>query len=201
MSKFSIFTSFISAILIIVVAEVLVHDYLNYSDISENVSASVVNAQTSTPDIPEPEPEEDLDPIITYEMLSGAGHSGLSLQRVPFNGILFKTIDLRDLDTIPVVSQNLLEQNQKKLGILNEIRSESEPLAEEIYSLLKDKGSLLLDAGINVTDDMGDSSFFINFNDDPGSTFLVVKKGNNVYALTYEKSFHPLLETVVQLLP
>lgn len=202
MSKASIFTTFLSAIMIIVLAEVLAHDYLSAPGAVEDVSANVIEADEQEEPAPaEPEVEVEITPIINFEMFTEAGSTGLTLQRIPFSGILFKSIDLRDLNSIPVVSQNVLHQNKQKIAVFSEIHGDSEAVADEVYALILDKGDSLLEASANETNDYGDGSFYLNFTDKPDDAFLVVKKGSNVYALTYEKSFHPFVETIVQLIP
>jgi hypothetical protein len=202
MSKASIFTTFLSAIMIIVLAEVLAHDYFSSPGTAEDVSANVAEAdQQQESALPAPESEIEITPVIDFELFTEAGSTGLTLQRIPFSGILFKAIDLRDFNSIPIVNQNVLHQNKQKVAVFSELHGGSSAVADEIYSLILEKGDSLLEASANETNDFGDGSFYLNFTDKPNDAFLVVKKGGNVYALTYEKSFHPFVTTIVQLLP
>ena len=208
MSKASIFTTFLSAIMIVVLAEVLLHDYLSSPEAAKEVSVNVMETDESAPTQvpieqvpPATEPEAGVLPFIDFELLTQAGSTGLTLQRIPFSGILFKSIDLRDLKSIPAVSQNLLHQNKTKVAVFTELHGESGAVAHEIYSLIKDNGDALLEASMNETNDFGDGSFYLNFRENSSEAFLVVKKGGCVYALTYEKSFHPFVEIIMQLIP
>lgn len=221
MSKFSIFTSFLAVILVIIVAELMVNEYLTYPELDTEIMANVLDESEGVSDeIPAEEiitgkmdvasdsgdegsgaDEQNIVPIINFALLGDAGSTGLTLQRVPFNGILFESLDLRDFKSVPVIKQNLLQNNRKEIGTAYEFRGDSKLIAKEIYLLLKDNAFRLANAGINETNSYGDGSFFVNYEERPTTAFLVVKLGSNVYALSYQKDFHTFIENIIALLP
>ena len=200
MSKFSIFTLFISATIVVIVAELMVNEYVKYPGMSKNLAASVMQAQNAansepiTGDITQQEPVVS---AITYATVSKSGFKDFSLQRVPFNGILFESIDLRDFKSVPVEVNNLLENNRKQVAAFYEFRAGSRMLSSEVYGLLKEKSGKLIGAAVNVTDSFGEGSFYVNFVERPASAFLIVNMGDNVYALTYLKDLHPMIKNLL----
>lgn len=137
-------------------------------------------------------------PNITFKMVSTAGFENISLQRYPFSGLLFGKIDLRDFKSVPVIQQRVLSNNRDVVADFYEFHADSSLLAGEIYLLVKERASAVIEAGVNETDSYGDKSYFVNYSDDADTAFLVVKGGNSVYALTYEKGLHNKVENVLK---
>lgn len=138
------------------------------------------------------------NPKISFGLISGAGFENVSLQRYPFNGILFERVDIRDFKSVPVILQRVLKNNRDVIAELYEFHADSSLLAGEIYLLIKERAISVIEAGVNETDTCGDKSFFINYSDRPDNAFLVVKTGNSVYSLTYEKGLHKMVENVLK---
>ncbi len=138
---------------------------------------------------------------ITFPILQQAGFEGAVLQRIPFDGWLLKVLDIRQDFTLPVIVQNLLKNNAAPVATFYEFPTKSRTLADHLYGLLKTKFSLLKGASVNSTDEFVEHSFYVNFSKDAKSAFLVVKKGENVYALTYQKESHPFIQMLLPLLP
>lgn len=199
MSKFSIFTLFMSATIVVIVAELMVNEYVKYPGMSKNLAANVLQTQTAETDdgVAPDVTQQQVSSAVTYATVSKSGFKDFSLQRVPFSGILFESIDLRDFKSVPVEVNNLLENNRKQVASFYEFRAASRLLANEVYDMLKDKSGKLIGASVNVTDGFGEGSFFINFVERPSSAFLVVNMGDNVYALTYLKELHPMVKNLL----
>lgn len=154
-------------------------------------------------DAPSTVPEDSstgVDAQITFGLIGLSGFQNVTLQRVPFNGILFERIDLRDFNSVPVVLQNLLQDNKTRVAGFYEFHSDSELLAGEIYLLIREKAAAGLEVNVNETNDFGDKSFYINYADRPDAAFLVVKIKESVYALTYEKGLHPFMSSLMRYL-
>ncbi|MBD3327869.1 hypothetical protein GF340_01040 [Candidatus Peregrinibacteria bacterium] len=137
---------------------------------------------------------------IVFDMVGRAGFKNVTLQRIPFNGIMFERIDLRDFKSVPVVKQNLLQNNKTIIATFYEFHAKTEPLANEIYSFIKDRAAGPIEAEINQTNDYGSASFFINYSDKKNDAFLIVKKGTSVYAYSYPKGSHSLIESLIKLI-
>jgi hypothetical protein len=195
----------------VVVAEMLVNDYVETPKSVKSLQANVFQtahvadptggtAHSIKPDVD----EETFDPngsYLSFGLVQSAGFNDTALQRAPFNGILFETIDLRDFKSVPVITNNLLEHNKTPVGTMNEFHAQSKDLANEIYEYLKEKGGKLIGASVNETNTFGDRSFYINFLEQKENVFLVVKQGENVYALTYKKGEHSNVQSLLKLLP
>lgn len=138
---------------------------------------------------------------ITFPILQQAGFEESVFQRIPFDGWLFGKLDLKTDLTLPVTVQNLLKNNVAKVATFYEFETKSKTLADRTYDLLKTKFSHLKGAGVNPTDEFLEHSFYVNFSQEPKRAFLVVKKGENVYALTYGKESHPFITMLLPLLP
>jgi len=195
MSKFSLFTLFLSATIIVIVAELIVNEYVP-SQLSANVmqpSAPGTQADSqagATQDAPG-------ESAITYAALTQAGFKNFSLQRVPFNGILFESIDLRDFKSVKVTVNNLLENNRKRVATFYEFQAESGILAKEVYQYLREKCGKLIGASLNETGSFRESSFYVNYIERTDTAFLVVNAGENVYALTYLKDLHSFVSNLI----
>jgi|WetSurMetagenome_2_1015567.scaffolds.fasta_scaffold156942_2 hypothetical protein len=199
MSKFSLFTLFLSATVVIIVAELLVNDYVKPSQVKGQVNASVLQsdvASTSNSSQTAADTEAP-DGLFNFSVVSAAGFKDVSLQRTPFNGVLFESIDLRDFKSVPVTVNNLLQNNRKRIATFYEFSSQSPMLGKEVFTMLKEKSGKLIGATINPSNEFGEGSFFINYVERPEFAFLVVNGGDNVYALTYLKELHPLVKNVL----
>lgn len=206
MSKFSIFTLFLSATIVVIVGELMVNEYVKYPGMSKNLAANVLQqdkavitnpVDTAATRADAGTQQNQVVSAITYNTVSKAGFTDFSLQRVPFNGILFESVDLRDFKSVQIEENNLLENNRKQIATFYEFRAESRMLAGEVYKMLKEKSGKLIGASTNVTDSFGEGSFFVNFVERPADAFLVVNMGENVYAFAYLKELHPLMKNLL----
>lgn len=227
MSKFTLFTLFLSAVIVVIVAELLVDDYIKNP--AKNLQANVLNTQVQNsapgtvnnnvaPNVtPAPQtlpvspnsivnPPADssivpavdgASPKITFALVSASGFQDVTLQRSIFNGLLFEMVDIQDSLSTPVIQQHLLKNNTSRIATFYEFPFGNKGLSGEFYLLLKQKVMANINLVVNETNGFGEGSFYVNSVEHPEWVFLVVKKGNNVYALTYLKEYHPL---VMQLL-
>lgn len=235
MSKSSLFTLFLSATLVVMIAELLTDQYLktpfqlkgdifaaeNGTEERVSLAPAVKKPENSQPPVliegvtpgldtlpldtqasdTQPGTNQDTQPLINFAVVQEAGFSAVTLQRVPFNGSIFDKIDISDRISMPVLQQNLLKNNVARDATFYEFSLKSHTLAQEIYALLKQKGSNQIGASVNETNGFGEKSFYVNFLDYPERAFLVVKKGGNVYSLSYVKIYHPFIQKLIQLLP
>ncbi|HLG25564.1 MAG TPA: hypothetical protein VI588_02100, partial [Candidatus Gracilibacteria bacterium] len=141
-----------------------------------------------------------LAPSITFGIVEQVGFKNVTLQRVPFSGILFERIDLRDFRSVPVIQQNVLQYNRDRAASFYELHADSKLLANEIYLLIKEKTGAAPGIGVNETNEFRDGSFYINYSDVPDSAFLVVRAEESVYALTYRKELHAFISSLLPLL-
>lgn len=204
MSKFSILTVFLSATIVVIVAELLVNEYAKYPIPSNSIKANVLTEATTaeksqTQATTQESATKTNEPKakITFELINKAGFTGASLQITPFSGILFESVDLRGFKSVNIISNNLLVNNRDKIASFYEFKAGNKALSDEIFKMLKEKFGSLINAGINDTNTFGSASFYVNFSERPNDTFLVVKADNDVYALTYKKEYHPNIKKLL----
>ncbi|MFA5829436.1 MAG: hypothetical protein WC843_03000 [Candidatus Gracilibacteria bacterium] len=167
-------------------------------------NAQVAPAQTTTGQIAQIsalQNQEAGGPQITFSMIIKAGFAQTTLQRAPFTGMLFDTIDLQNSLSVPVLQQYLLKNNVARAATFYEIHLQNKEMAGEVFSLIKQKAAAQAGALLNASNGFGEGSFYINYLDNTNHAFLVVKKGSSVYALTYVKDYHPYIAKLIQLLP
>lgn len=204
MSKFSIFTIFLSTTILVIVAELLVNHYLKYPQLQKELAANVAGQQsemTQQQAVPSNSTQQvkKSAETLTTEVVKSAGFSDAELAIVPFKGILFESLDLRDFQSVPVF-QYALTQDNRSLALFNEFRADSHLMSQEVYGYLKERFSQVIGAVVNETNQFGENSFYINFLEKPNQAFLVVKLQNNVYALTYQKEYHKLIKQLLLLI-
>ena len=203
MSKFSIFTIFLSTTILVVVAELLVNHYLKYPQLQTELAANVAGQQSEmtqqTSATTSSSTKKKNNETLTTALVQSAGFSNTELTVVTFNGILFENLDLRDFKSVPIFQYALTHQNQA-LASFYEFRADSHLMSQEVYAYLKERSAQVIGAVVNETNQFGENSFYINFLEKPDQAFLVVKLQNNVYALTYQKEYHKLIKQLLLLL-
>ncbi len=214
MSQTNLFTVFIIVIVVVVAAELLVNNYIDYPQAkngSEQVNVLGVEDTDQHNvidfDVDENKPLTVLDnelfseeATIKFEVVKNAGFQNVTLQRVPFNHLLFNFIDFSDYKTTDVVDQRVLQNNEDKIAEFYEFHTDKSSLANEIFLLIKEKSDTVLGVSINETDEFGEKSFYVNYEDIPNIAFLVVKIDNSVYCLSYRKELHSYIKSIIQLI-
>ncbi len=155
-----------------------------------NIASPVTNQQKSNAVSP-----------LTMTLLQQAGFTDFSLKTVGFDGLLFDQIDVKDAIALPVIHQNIVDAKGKNMASVYSFLAKSKELAKEVYEVLKKKFADQNIGIFNETHDFGEASFYLNAFRFPEIVFLVVKKNENVYALTYGKSQHGFIKKLLLLLP
>jgi hypothetical protein len=229
MSKTNLLTVFVTVIVVVIVAELLVNDYATFPELQKQITGNVFGADEisidedmmegagainfdlgglqpkSTVELADNIASADATnmqekALISFGLIGQVGFENVTLQRVPFNGIMFERIDMRDFKSVPVIKQNLLQNNRQNIAEFYEIHAESQLLANEIFLLIKEKALQAIEAGINETNEYGEASYYINYVDRGNTAFLVVKVREGVYALSYKKELHAFIKSLILLL-
>ncbi len=213
MNKTTLFTIFMSALIIVVMGELWVNKYLlspmaqqlktDVLESADPAGESVHGAATVAESAPVLSAAETVNsyPLLTFELIQKAGFNQVTLQRIPFAENLFGRVAVKNGIAWQVFAHNLLKNNSAVVATLWEFQNKSPTLALDVYRLLRQKFALQSGAVINATNDFGENSFYINYADDQTNAFLVVKKGSNVYASTYRKDLHSSIQALLTLLP
>lgn len=208
MSKFGIFTVFLSVTVMVVVAELLAGGLGDDTGLNKQLAANSVGMETQQVGSSEVYGKTEqthgsatsYGQKLTFAMVDEAGFTDAVLQRVPFDGKIFGSLDVSDFNRGDALEYNLLENNRDIAAQIVEFDGKTEVDASQFYSLLKQKAGLQKGASMNETNQFGENSFYLNFPDKKTSVFLVVKGGKYVYALAYQKDLHPLVKMLLNLL-
>lgn len=136
---------------------------------------------------------------ITKEKIIQAGFQNPDLDTLPFSGLIFKNIDLREYRDDEHL-QYKLSENTEHAGNLTELTFPSKDIADEIYLSVKSK---IIDNGkyeVNETNQYGEKSFFANHEEDKNSVFLVVKINSRLYTFHYPAKNHNKIKNLIGLL-
>lgn len=205
MNRFTLFTLFLCSIVVMIVAEIMVNEYLHtpYSlEGAANVFGSdQKNASPQTQQVDQK--SADLKPLtndktgtLNAQIFQNAGFGDLRFQSQNYGGKLMDRIAFTDLNFIPTFESHLLK-NQTRVAGFYEFNPGSSQSAQEVYELVKQKCSREIGVIINETNSYGESSFYVNYFESPEKVFLVFRKGGKVFAFTYAKDFHKSMEKLI----
>ncbi len=212
MSKFHLFVIIFSFTLLLMVADVLTNGYLKgprvHNELPANIYSSASLPTEKTASLPKGTSPEDIadttesdKKTFSFSLLLEIGFKNVILAKIPFQGILFESIDLRDIKNVDIEVYNILDNDRRRIATFYAFNTHDGSIADELYSLVRQKALLLPNASLNETNAFGTASFYINFKERTTFTFLVVNQGRNVYALTYQKDLHPFIKKLITFLP
>lgn len=203
MNKFTLFTLFLSSIIIMIVAEIMVNEYLRTP--GANGTANVFQAQQA-PQTQQPVQTGSTQAALASSgslssaLLQKAGLTGYTLQAVQYGGKLLDQIVFKDLNFIPSYESHLMKNQVARVASFYEFNPGSIQSAKEFYDLVKQKCSTEIGVILNETNGFGDASFYVNFFQFPDKVFLVFRKGSRVFAFTYSKELHAGVTKLIGLL-
>jgi len=211
MQKFTVFSILLSLTLLLVLGDLVVHDYLRSGpsapaelpQVSEVGSTSVLNSliPVETAELPEEFVAiAQIEPKLQEDKFVMAGLSDPSLKEAAFSGLIFQFIPFSD-QAEALVHQSHLFNGEEFVGTVYEVNYPSETAAFQGYLALRQRANSLTDLGsINETNTYGDSSFYFNHDLKDKTVHLVVRSGESVYAFEYAHVNHDLFKKVVDLL-
>ena len=218
MQKLTIFSIFVSAILLVLVAELLSNDYFNSKNVPENMGASLftdtnIDSIEDVKDSVEGIVRDSLDtdndspnvnPLsgkshLTTAFLKQVGFIDPSIDTAQYNGKFFDFINLADVGITDVIKGKINEKDEL-IAIYFEIRSENISTAKEVYTLTKEKAKGDINVSVNETNSYGDNSFYINHLSKKDQVYLVVRIRNYVYGFNYTENDHKKFENLIKVL-
>lgn len=205
MQKFTIFTIIFSVAITLVMAELIINDYLESKNPPANsAQTTVLNTQV----FEDKNDESNLNPKekksvskfhLTEEILKNAGFEELNLKTPPFSGKLFQMIELAGIDNESVAKLNIF-QGQEYTATVYEIPMDDLSGASELYEFIKEDAKNKPQIAVNETNSFLEGSFYINNSKKSKIAFLISKKANNIFAFEYAHRFHPLIKQTISLL-
>lgn len=164
-------------------------------------SAPIYNASTGDEPDFEDENYSDIshDVYLRDDQIRSAGFVGAYLQSEPHNGFLFKTIYIDDLYDVEV-SKTSIKTDESLLAKVYVIKVGSLTSVNEVYEVLKVRGSEGLDVDLNETNEFGDGSFYLNDARRSNVAFLTAKVGGLIYGISYPKEYHAQVKNLLMLI-
>lgn len=221
MNKFTLFTLFLSSIIVVIVAEIMVNEYLR-SPYGLDGSANVFHAQTATTSqqtqtgtsqqntqgaaghvatgTATGQGSQNLAGSFSADAFMKAGIHDLTLQNVPYDGKLFGKIPFADMTLVPTHQAHLAKNGVARIASFYEFNPGSELSAKEFFDLVKQKCGAEVGVILNETNSYGDASFYINYFEFPDKVFLVFRKGTRIFAFNYGKELHGSITKLAGLL-
>lgn len=230
MQKITILAVLLSIITISVTLELVAQDYIQKvrPEIEETVEASVLKlapftdyiesqqviqqasqaqevidqAQESRQEEEAAEPQEtpqNPTSVRLDSLLPALDISRLQYESQTPTTTIFNLIQLPDLD----INKNVygfLRSNGDLIGSISEITSENQKESQQIYQEIKAIAGSFREFSINETNEFGTNSFYVNPAQENEDAFLVMHKGNLIYALAYNKDLHPQFKEWFELL-
>ena len=202
MHKFTIFTIILSAVVILLTAELVVNDY--WDSEAESMQASVLTVE-GEPKIDEEieqdiveEPIEEALPYFEETFLQEIGLLEPRTLEEPFAGLIYGFWDLSEsLNGIEVEVVSLFD-GPDFLGTLYVLPTENEIQTFGVYEALR-KSAQTSDKGeINETNMYGDESFYFNHHAKTSTVFLTVRKDSMIYAMQYEPEIHEPIRRLIE---
>lgn len=215
MQKLTIFSVLLSLSVLLLMSDLVFHDYLKVDTFirgSSGIEESEIVTETDEtaqeePVLEEAALEEDLGEVtileasLTPELFSSVGFLEPVLKEAIFTGSLFQFLSFADQTEAYIYQWNLFE-GEVFVGGVYEIKYPSETSAFQGYLTLRDRASGLSNLGVvNESNGYGDASFYFNHKVKTKTVHLIIKKGQTIYAFDYEQSQHPKMKTLFDLLP
>lgn len=204
MNKFTLFTLFLSSIIVVIVAEIMVNEYLR-TPYSLEAAANIFQAQqtvqsTGTGTTQAKQAVAVSSGSLSPALLQKAGFQNYTFQSVPYAGKLLDRIAFADLNFIPTFESHLMKNQVARVASFYEFNPGSLQSAKEVYDLIKQKCTGEIGVILNETNSFGEASFYVNYFEFPEKVFLVFRKGTKVFAFTYNKELHSSAGTLAGLL-
>lgn len=133
------------------------------------------------------------------ELLRSAGFAAAYLEDDVNDGMMYKTIQLDDLEEV-TLNKTLIKTDNELLAKAYVISVGINANVNDIYEILKTRAASGLGIEVNETNQYGLASFFINDSNRPNTAFLTVRVGGLIYGFSYPKEYHPQIKNLVQLL-
>lgn len=132
---------------------------------------------------------------ITDESLKLAKFPNATLVTASFDGKLFQTADVSDLNI--EVKKQYVANNSEVFGAIYSF-SVDEGMQNELYRILRERAAFGTSVEINETNTFGDNSFYMNDSKRETTAFLVIRKGVSFYAFAYPKEFSQYFKPLAQ---
>lgn len=216
MQKFTVFSILLSVSVILMIGDIIAHDYLGGSnelveevESTEEIEPSVETENTDEPteesteesvDLSEDTSEVILEPTLSLDILENSGFYSPVLKDISYSGLLFQFITFSDQTEAFIYQWNFFDGEQY-IGSIYEIRYPTETGSFQGYLALRERASGLSELGtVNEVNNYGDASFYFNHKTKVKTIHLVLRRGSTIYAFEYAQNHHEKMKKVFDIL-
>lgn len=210
MQKFTVFSIILSLVVVLAVADVLSHDYLNGATTPVPVTTETAPVEVTEPlstDTPLTLPATDsavqlqeVSSSLTTDVFQEAGFVSPTLKGTPFSGLVFQFLPFSDQADADVFQSNLFD-GPTYVGTIYEIHYSTDTGGFQGYLTLREEASGLTDIGtVNEANNYGDASFYFNHKTKVKTVHLLIRSGSTLYGFEYAQSAHEKMKNVFDIL-
>lgn len=222
MSRFTFFTGLLAAVVVLIMAQLVLKDYLyptpqvqssviSIPEIEEDYLASEVSkqAQDSEPELSQDIPEENVQQDFSNDTTIGIALPGKFLNETTltnsgFSSIVQMAVSLKIFQLFDMgnyapssIASYQVDEGSNASGLFTEWEYADEISAQEAMDVIRNKSKVYVDLSVNATNNYGDGSFFINHAKKPDEAFLVIRMRNFLYTFAYLKIYHPQVKALI----
>lgn len=214
MQKLTLFSLLLSISVILIVGDIVYHDYLSDFEAAVPEDTEPISLEGTAEDTSEitlisdeetvalsEEPETlilpgVLESSLSAELFKQAGFIQPVLKDTLFSGLVFQFISFADQSEATVYQWNVFDGEQY-IGSVYELKYPTETGSFQGYLALRERAMSLTDLGtVNEVNNYGDASFYFNHKTKVKTVHLVVRTGNDIFGFEYSQTYHEKLKNV-----
>lgn len=205
MQKLTIFSVLLSISVILIVVDIIAHDYLSEFEAAEGplpteeeteeTADSTLLEENSVTLTEEPDLTV-LESSLSTQVLIQAGFLNPVLKDTVFSGLVFQFISFADQNEATLYQWNVFD-GEEYIGSIYEIKYPTETGSFQGYLALRERAMSLTDLGnVNEVNNYGDASFYFNHKTKVKTVHLVVRTGTDIYGFEYGQGYHEKMKNV-----
>lgn len=205
MQKFTVFSILLSISVLLILADMMAHNYLSPDAVLDAASAGQDSVLKADADKLSPAPEavpetQSADAKLEVAHFKAAGLTNAVLKEAVFDGNVFNFISFADQTDAYIHEWNLFD-GENFVGSVYEIDYKSDTGGFQGYVTLRDRALKLSNLGdVNETNSYGDASFYFNHKEKKKTVHLVIRKGETIYAFQYAYSQHEKMKSLFEII-
>ncbi len=214
MHKFTVFSIILSISVVLILGDIVFHDYLSIFDagadeeiteeevpvLEENLDEDVeeeVSEEAAWVELAEETGITVLQPGMTEDVFVQAGFFDPVLKDTIFSGLVFQFISFSDQTDAFVYQWNLFD-GENFIGSVYEIKYPSEMGSLQGYLALRGRADSMPELGaVNEVNNYRDASFYFNHATKTKTVHTVVRAEANLYAFEYAYVHHEKMKKVL----
>lgn len=216
MQKFTVFSILLSLTVVLILGDILFHNYLGagaqeeQEEAAEEENTSLL--ETSSVELAEepseillepelepalePELEPELESMLRAELFTEAGFLKPVLKTTAFSTYIFQFISFSDQSEASITQWNLFDGEQY-IGSIYEMRYPTETGSFQGYLAARERAMGLPSLGeVNEVNLYGDASFYFNHKTKTKTVHMVLRSGSDLYAFEYGLAHHEKMKKV-----